>query len=227
MTRGAFEPILGLPGVLPRGERILWQGRPDWRTLARTALFGNWVALWFGGVAVWRVADGLSAGAQPSVIFAHTAALLLMAAITLALIVALAIGIARTTRYTVTNRRVAMKIGVALNMTLNVPFRQVTEAALRPLSGGRGDIALGVGGEGRFAYLLLWPHARPWRLARPQPMLRALPDAAGVARLLGEALAAWQAEHGAAPAPDQTAAAPTRVRTARAPAAHAALTPAE
>jgi hypothetical protein len=30
----------------------------------------------------------------------------------------------------------------------------------------------------RIAYLHLWPHARPWQLKRPQPLLRALPDAA-------------------------------------------------
>ncbi len=30
----AFEPIRGLPEMPPEGERILWQGSPDWRALA-------------------------------------------------------------------------------------------------------------------------------------------------------------------------------------------------
>ena len=42
----------------------------------------------------------------------------------------------------------------------------------------------------KVAYLLLWPHARPWRLSKPEPMLRAVPDAARVAAILARALAA-------------------------------------
>jgi hypothetical protein len=42
----------------------------------------------------------------------------------------------------------------------------------------------------RLAYLVLWPHVRPWRLQAPQPMLRAIDDVAAVADLLAEALAA-------------------------------------
>ena len=29
-----FEPELGLPEALPRGEQVRWQGSPDWKTLA-------------------------------------------------------------------------------------------------------------------------------------------------------------------------------------------------
>jgi hypothetical protein len=42
-------------------------------------------------------------------------------------------------------------------------------------------------------YLNLWPHARPWRMKHPEPMLRSVPDAAAVARLLVEA---WSAATG-------------------------------
>jgi hypothetical protein len=38
------------------------------------------------------------------------------------------------------------------------------------------------------AWLILWPHARPFYLKNPQPMLRSIPQAALVARLLGDAL---------------------------------------
>jgi hypothetical protein len=38
------------------------------------------------------------------------------------------------------------------------------------------------------SYVLLWPHIRPWRLRTPEPMLRALPDAAVAAAKLSEAL---------------------------------------
>ena len=48
------------------------------------------------------------------------------------------------------------------------------------------------------AYSNLWPHVRPWHLSKPEPMLRDLPKAAQVARLLGDALAA------ASPAAERT-----------------------
>ncbi len=40
------------------------------------------------------------------------------------------------------------------------------------------------------AYPHLWPHARPWHFAQPQPMLRALPAVKGLGQLLTQA---WQA----------------------------------
>ena len=40
------------------------------------------------------------------------------------------------------------------------------------------------------AWLLLWPHVRPWRMRHPEPMLRSLPDAAHVAAILAPALTA-------------------------------------
>ncbi len=65
MSEHAGEPIRGLPGHLPAGEHILWQGSPDWRTLSRSALKAHWVAVYFGGLAVWNVASQSSA-ARPA-----------------------------------------------------------------------------------------------------------------------------------------------------------------
>ena len=33
-----FEPVRGLPQLLPKGERMLWQGAPRWQDLARSML---------------------------------------------------------------------------------------------------------------------------------------------------------------------------------------------
>ncbi|MFN3614193.1 MAG: photosynthetic complex putative assembly protein PuhB [Rubrimonas sp.] len=192
----AFEPRNGLPGLLPRGERILWQGRPNWLALARGPLLGDWVAIYFGALVAWRVADGMAAGAPGSMVLAHSVALGLMGAICLVLIGLIGWAMARTTTYTITNRRVVLKIGVALRKCVNVPFKRVAAATLRATGGGRGDIILTVGGKDRFAWLMLWPHVRPWRLGRPEPMLRGLPDAAAAASVLGRALALYQAENG-------------------------------
>ncbi|MFY8152534.1 MAG: PH domain-containing protein, partial [Hyphomicrobiales bacterium] len=50
-----------------------------------------------------------------------------------------------------------------------------------------------------------WPHARPWRLARPEPTLRAIPDVERVAALQADAFAAATSDRvvrGEAPAGD-------------------------
>lgn len=198
MSEHAFEPIRGLPGLLPPGERLIWQGAPDWRVLARRTYLGDFVAIWFAAIMAWRLIGGIveGDGVVASVIYALW--MVPVAATALAIITGLAWATARTTVYTITSRRVVMRIGVALSMTINVPFKRIVSADLKPLPRGCGDIALGIGGKDRFAYLALWPHARPWKLANPQPMMRALPDAQAVARTLAEAIASFQAVHGVA-----------------------------
>ena len=37
MTEYEAEPIRGLPGLLPKGEHIVWQGAPQWQALSRRA----------------------------------------------------------------------------------------------------------------------------------------------------------------------------------------------
>ncbi len=215
MREHDFEPVKGLPGLLPRGEAVLWQGAPGWFRLARTAFLGDWVAIYFAALMAWRLADGLSQGAGFGAAFAHMLWLGLVGAAALAVIGALAFATARTTIYTVTNRRVVLRIGAALTLTVNVPFRRIAGAALRKAGGDGGDVILSVGGADRFSYLMLWPHARPWRMGRPEPMLRALPDAARVAAVLGQALQAYQAEFGMDLTEAQTAQAAPAAQAAR------------
>ena len=94
---------------------------------------------------------------------------------------------ARSTVYTLTTARVAMRIGSALTVTLNIPFRQVANANLALRANGTGTIALETLGDTRISYLTCWPHVRPWHFAHTQPALRCIPDAARVAKLLAEA----------------------------------------
>ena len=96
----------------------------------------------------------------------------------------------RTTVYTITNRRVVLRIGVALPTAINIPFKAIGGAKLGLHSNGVGDIPLALVGEERMAYSNLWPHVRPWRLAKPEPMLRSIPDAQRVAQVLSTALVA-------------------------------------
>ena len=79
------------------------------------------------------------------------------------------------------------RVGIVLSITFNLPFAQIAAASWRPRGRG-GDIVLSLAGSDRIAYLHLWPHARPWRLKRTEPMLRALADAPAVAAQLAQAL---------------------------------------
>lgn len=181
MTEYDHEPIRGLPGDLPAGENILWQGSPEWRTFARSALHTRWISAYFAALALLGLASGKLVGAAAAVVGG---------AITQGLLALFAVLVARTTVYTITNRRVVLRIGIALNKCVNLPLAMIGSADLRPQSGGHGDIALNIVGRHRLGFAMLWPHARPWRLAQPSPMLRALPDAEAAASVLARACAA-------------------------------------
>lgn len=168
------EPVRGLPGPLPEGETILWQGAPDARVFLRGALHARWVAAYFAALTLYSFSQASLFGAGVSL--AAGLALLGMMAL-------FAWGVARTSIYTLTNKRVVLRIGVALSACINLPLSRTASAGLRPLERGHGDIALTLDG-GRISYVFMWPHARPWRFSKPQPMLRAVPEAEKVATLL-------------------------------------------
>jgi Bacterial PH domain len=171
-----FEASEGLPEALPRGERLLWQARPSALALARQALWADWVAAYFALLAAWELASGLADGQSWATAGAQAAALLLPAALALGLLGLIAQLMARTTVYTLTNRRLVMRIGVVLSITFNLPLQRLAAVDLRRRANGSGDLVLSLKPGDRIAYPHLWPHARPWRLKHPQPMLRALPD---------------------------------------------------
>ena len=187
-----YEAARGLPEPLPPGETLLWQGSPDWLLLARRAFHVRKLAVYFALLLAWRVAGTLADGGGALALARDLAFTLPLAALGLGLTLLLAWMSARTTIYTLTDRRLVLRLGIVLTVTFNLPFSRIESAALRlePHDAqGRGDIAITLAAGERIAYLHLWPHARPWQLKRPQPLLRALPDAAPVAQLLAQALA--------------------------------------
>jgi hypothetical protein len=181
--------IRGINEPLPPGEHVLWQGAPDWRALARTALHIRTFALYFALMLGWRLTASLADGRTFGDALVSCAALALLALVALGLIAGFAWLAARTTIYAITTERVVMRVGVAMPIFVNIPFSGIEAAALKSYGDGSGDIPLTLKEEVRLAYLHLWPHARPWQMARPQPMLRALPAASTVANVLAERLA--------------------------------------
>jgi hypothetical protein len=177
-----------LPEPLPAGEEVVWQGKPEWRALALHVFHARKVAIYFGILAVWRVTFAVAEGDAAASAAISTLWLLLLGCAAVGVLTLMAWLTSRTTTYTITSRRLLIQFGVALPMTLNIPFRVIGAAALRTYADGTGDIPVSITGGDRIAYLVLWPHVRPWRAARAEPMLRAVAGAKQVADLLAGAL---------------------------------------
>ena len=173
MREHEAEPVPGLPERLPAGERLLWQGAPTWRGLARHAFRTRIVAGYFGVLVGWRVAVVLADGAGVAEALVAGLWIAGLGAAAVGVLSALAWLMARSTLYTITDRRLVMRFGVALPMTINVPFALVQGASVRRRRDG-GDISLEIARPNKISYLVLWPNVRPWHMAAPQPTLRAL-----------------------------------------------------
>ena len=193
---GKFEPL-----ILPQGERLLWQGQPTARALALRVFHLRLVAAYFAVLFVGRVASGMLDHQPMEDVLASAARVFIPAAIAMIILGGLAVLYSRTTRYSVTDRRVLLQFGAVLPMTLNVPLAQVASADLKLYPDQSGDMPLSVITEKRLSVLLLWPHVRPWRLNQVEPMLRSVPEARKVADVLAQALVA-----ASSPAPGPVAA---------------------
>ena len=189
MNEHEFEPVKGLPEYLPEGEHLLWQGAPSFRGLALRAFHVRKVAIYFGLLMAWRAGTDLAAGYTAAMAAGSALGLLPLALLAVGLLLLLARLNARATVYSITNRRVVMRFGVALPMALNLPFKAIDSAALLRHADGSGDLPLTLAEGQRIGYFVNWPYVRPGRKGGSQPMLRSVPDADAVAVLLAQALA--------------------------------------
>lgn len=177
-----------LPEDIPDGEHVLWFGKPDVVSLARRAFRAEIVAIYFGVMSLWNFAtEAMDHGVMAGLSAAGKT--LAAGTLGLALLFFLAWLSARTTLYVITNKRIVMKVGIALPVFFNIPFKTIASASLRTFADSSGDIPVAIAPPQRIAYLHLWPHARPFRFKQPEPTLRCVPDASKVAAILGRALA--------------------------------------
>jgi hypothetical protein len=183
-----FEAAPGLPESLPAGERILWQGSPDWRQLAVHAFHVRKLAVYFLLMLALQAAFMQDQPLKVVIPSVMTSAVLALTA--LLMLSGIAWFASHTCLYTLTSKRVVMRVGIVLTMTFNLPLSCLSAAAIKPRRRGCGDIALKIKGSDRIAYLHLWPHARAWHLRQPQPSLRCVPQAEEVAHQI---LQAWRA----------------------------------
>lgn len=195
MTSGAplqehdHEAQPGLPQALPDGERIVWQGVPEWTSLAVRTFHVRKIAIYFGFLMCWKLFAGVRGGEDMSVVYASTAFLGVLAALSVGMLTWFAWLMARNSLYTITSQRVVMRIGVALTMTVNLPFKDLKDAALRQFANGTGDITLTLMDGQRVSYVVLWPHCRFLHPFLTRPVLRGVPNAEHVARRFAHAVA--------------------------------------
>jgi len=198
----ARERVLGVNEWLPAGEHIRWQGAPDARALARHLLFVRPLAAYFASmIAWWMVAN--RATIATAAFWTTVAVQVALSALVIGGARALARWIAQSATYAVTDRRLVLRLGIILPLTVNLPLRYIEGAKVKRFADGTGQIALQLRTQERLAWLVLFPHVRPFSFSRPEPLLRGLVDADRVGAVLREAVLAVPAD-----APDAVVAPP-------------------
>lgn len=189
MTRSNSQiRVRTFSSALPEGEKLLWQGAPSTWEIARRILHVRAVAVYFALLLGWRILSGFSDQKTISDIGLESLPLLLVGVSALVLLAFLSWLMARTTLYSITTHRLLMQIGVALPLTVNIPFSKIKSADVVRGKNGSGDIVLTVDGLHRLAYVHFWPHVRSWYVKNPQPAMRALLEVQEVAILFSKAL---------------------------------------
>lgn len=182
-----FEPQFGLPERLPSDEFIVWQGSPDISALAASAFHIKKLVIYFILLIVACAWPAFEAGAGAMDVLQAIKWIAPLSLLGLASVWLMAYMTSRTTVYTLTNKRVVMRLGIVLTVTFNLPLKQIASSDVRLLEAGFGDITLALQGSDRIAWVHLWPSVRPWRISKPEPTLRAISDVQEVAVKLRDA----------------------------------------
>lgn len=186
MSVGEYEdePVKGLPEYLPPDETLVWQGAPDFRTMARRVFHLRTVSLYFAILIVIQVAVQASGGESLNSILFSSSWMVGLGLIAMGILALMAFAYARTTVYTLTDKRLVIRSGVAMPMMVNLPLSIVTAADLRRFPNGSGDIVFSTKPRKRLSYMMLWPNVRSWRINPVQPALRSVANIDEVARKL-------------------------------------------
>ena len=188
------EVAPGLPEELPRSESLLWQGAPVFDSVLKGSFHFTKLVTYFAALLVVQLVLTLREGAPVGDAVASTAGFALLAAASLGLLAFYVRLVIRSTMMTLTDRRVVLRTGVAVPVTINLPYSRIEAADLRLYKDGTGDIVLIPEAGSRVSWLLLWPMVKPFRWMRVRPVLRGIADAESVARSLANALGSVAAE---------------------------------
>jgi hypothetical protein len=160
-------------------------------------------AIYFTLLIALHLGARLLAGDQPGTALGGSAWQFALSALTVGTLTLMGYIYGRATLYTLTNRRLVVRTGVAVPMMINVPLERLAAADLRVHRDGSGDVALTPAPGVRLAFWALWPNIRPWHYRPVCPSLRCLPEPERAARCLAEAVGADAATTSRAKAPDE------------------------
>jgi hypothetical protein len=186
-----IEPVPGLPGRLPDGEYIVWQGQPELKTVMTRLLRAHWIAIYFAIAALWSVAVGLNNSEGAWLLLGRVTFIAVAAVILFGLMFLYARAVTKTTLYTITNRRVVMRVGIAISASFNLPFKQIAGADFRVGKDGAGDVALTLKAGHGLSGSVFFPHQRGGLWRKLSPQMICLSDAKSVAEQLAVQLRAY------------------------------------
>jgi len=178
-----FEPTFGFPESLPASEKVLWQGNPCAWLIARRIFFLPHLFFYFlifSCLALIVNGDVLTL----KDLFVKFLSYMSLGMVAIFILLAISFLISSTTMYSITDKRVVMRIGIVLNLSLNIPFSKIETAELKAYPDKSGDISLNLVPDNKIAYLHLWPHCRPWFFSSPRPRLSCLKDVEVIASCL-------------------------------------------
>ena len=165
----------GLPEKLPADEKIIWQGRPDFVSLLNRVFLFKYILIYLLLLTIFSfILNQSSYGVTEA--FVGLIENTLISIFCLGLFMFIGYLTCSTTIYTVTNKRIVMKIGIILDLSLNLPFLKIDSADLKLNSDGTGDIALTLNPSVKIAYPHLWPHCRAFHFSNPKPTLKCILD---------------------------------------------------
>lgn len=182
------EPVPGLPGRLPDGEYIVWQGKPDTNIVMTRLLRARWIAGYFALAAAWSLAVGINNQDVAWQLLGRISFIAVAALIVFALMWLYARAVAKTSLYTITNKRLVMRIGIALSASFNLPFKQIAGADFRQGADHAGDLALTLRPGHGLSGSVFFPHQRGGLWRKLSPQLICLEDIKAVADILAQQL---------------------------------------
>ena len=188
------EPIRGLPEYLPAGERLLWQGEPSKKLMALRVFHVRKVGIYLAALFAIHLFMQFRSGGSLTDILLGSSWMLGLAAAGVGILAGLSYIYARSTVYTITDKRVVLRFGVAMPMMVNLPLSVITSADMKRYGDGSGDVILTAAKRKRLSYMLLWPNIKPWTFNPVSPSLRCLDDVDAVAQCLAQAASAMGSE---------------------------------
>jgi hypothetical protein len=159
---------------LPEGERVLWTGAPNRRSIARYFLRERWVMGFVLLTFVLQAADVMQRELFVQRIFGVAVLSAVLGLVAVTGIRLFALLLERTSKYVVTDRRVYFNIGIVLRADAQVPYAAVDGLDVLRRSDGSADIMLSLAPGQDIPWLLLFPHMS-WRGSRRgRPTLRGI-----------------------------------------------------